>query len=96
MNEYLSKEYVLSCVNNFLSKTDMPIAAQYFYDCFRECKAADVQPVKRGRWIWSNSPEFGNPYGSYICSECESSQAYRENFCPNCGARMIKDGEQNE
>lgn len=54
----------------------------------KDIKTADVQPVKRGRWIWSSSPEFGNPYGSYICSECESRQAYRENFCPDCGARM--------
>ena len=45
MAEYLSKEYVLSCVDDFLSKTGMPIAAQFFYDCFEECKAADVKPL---------------------------------------------------
>lgn len=44
--------------------------------------------VKRGRWIWDSSPEFGNPYGSYVCSECDERQAYRENYCPNCGADM--------
>lgn len=49
MDEYLSRKFVLSCVDSFLSKTDMPIAAQYFYDCFRECEAANVQPVNQ--WI---------------------------------------------
>lgn len=49
---------------------------------------ADVQPVKHGRWIWDSSPEFGNPYGSYVCSECDERQAYRENYCPKCGADM--------
>lgn len=57
---------------------------------------ADVQPVKRGKWIYSETPEFGNPYGSYICSECNHRVAYKENYCPNCGARMVKDGEQND
>lgn len=54
---------------------------------------ADVQPVRHGRWTWGSSSEFGNPYGSYVCSECDERQAYRENFCPNCGARMDGDTE---
>ena len=59
-------------------------------------KLREMQPVKHGRWIWDSSPEFGNPYGSYNCSECESKQAFKENFCPDCGARMdLKDGDTN-
>ena len=50
--------------------------------------AADVQPVKRGRWVYSERPEFGNPYGSYQCSECKHIVPYKENYCPNCGADM--------
>ena len=57
MDEYLSREFVLSCVDSFLSKTDMPIAAQYFYDCFRECEAADVQPIDRWISIKDRLPE---------------------------------------
>lgn len=65
------------------------------YD-IRTLKAADVQPVKHGRWkhiAGMNSK----------CSECEryfpvqefDSRPFDINFCPHCGARMIKDGEQN-
>jgi hypothetical protein len=43
---------------------------------------------KRGEWVWDSSPEFGNPYGSYACSECKERQAFKENYCPNCGIRM--------
>lgn len=50
LDEYISKEYVLSCVDDFLSKTDMPIAAQFFYDCFRECEVADIKILKREKW----------------------------------------------
>lgn len=46
------------------------------------------KPVKSGRWVWNSQPEFGNPYGSYNCSVCGSKQAYRENYCPDCGTQM--------
>lgn len=43
---------------------------------------ADVQPVKRGKWI----------YGEHLahCSECgcECEEAFVTEFCANCGARM--------
>lgn len=94
MNEYISRDDALlhSEIIRVYSKDygniDV-VPVEYLADI----PAADVQPVKCGRWIWNSSPEFGNPYGSYICSECESKQAYQENFCPDCGARM--EGEQN-
>ena len=59
--------------------------------------SADVQPVKRGKWLHFNSD------GIIFCSECKH-EAYWDtdygqqlfDYCPYCGARMIKDGEQNE
>lgn len=58
-----------------------------------ELPAADVEPVRHGRWI------FGHTLGhSWMkCSEClvsQSGQTACFSYCPNCGARM--DGEQNE
>lgn len=92
MAEYISKEYALSCVDSFLSKTGMPIAAQYFYDCFRECEAADVQPVRHGRWIWdSNAPH--RDHGAYKCDNCGCHSDFEENYCYNCGVKM--DGDTN-
>lgn len=94
MDEYLSREYVLSCVDSFLSKTGMPIAAQYFYDCFRECDAADVQPVKHSK----NLSTFA--WDEFICENCsihlaewikldvEDYEEFNFTFCPNCGARI--------
>ena len=72
----------------------MPIAAQYFYDCFREIEAvaADVQPVKRGRWLhdrkaqWKCS-ECGN-FLDFDGLNCGRGTAF---FCPNCGADMRGD-----
>lgn len=55
-----------------------------------------VSSVKCGMWKWENSPEFGNPYGRYRCSECGERQKFAENYCPNCGARMSEDCDTNE
>lgn len=98
MDEYVSRETVNNIIedmrNNHFILMSERINLALLKSKVAEIPAADVQPVKRGKWIWSELPEFGNPYGSYICSECKSRQAYRENFCLNCGARM--DGETND
>lgn len=57
--------------------------------------AADVQPIRHGRWFHINND------GIIYCSECEN-EAYWDtdygqqlfDYCPYCGAKMIKDGEQ--
>lgn len=50
--------------------------------------AADVQPVKHGRWIDKNPQDKYDP--RYICSVCGSVEfpLSRHKYCPNCGARM--------
>ena len=59
--------------------------------------AADVEPVKRGRWIYNAES------GECVCSACgENALSFRKDtlygvdlyetcltdYCPNCGARM--------
>lgn len=54
---------------------------------------ADVQPVRRGRWIHFNDD------GIIFCSECKH-EAYWDtdygqqlfDYCPYCGARMKQEG----
>ena len=55
--------------------------------------AADVAPVRHGRWIW-HSEERG-----YLCSECGSgcllnyeSDWHKSDWCPHCGAKMDLEG----
>lgn len=63
------------------------------YD-IRTIKAADVQPVKRGRWFHLTDESI------VYCSEC-NSEAYWDtdygqqlfDYCPYCGAKMTKDGD---
>lgn len=62
-------------------------------------KAADVQPVRHGRWIGITEYCKKNGYipsgmGIYYwCSECDKEEQKTTDFCPNCGARMDGDTE---
>ena len=46
--------------------------------------AADVVPVRHGRWI-----EYRQGRWVYAkCSKCETVHDVRTNYCPNCGDKM--------
>ena len=52
--------------------------------------AADVQPVRHGRWLWRSF--------NIMCSECDFMPYFDSTeplypYCPNCGAKM--DGDVN-
>lgn len=46
--------------------------------------AADVEPVRRGRWL----PQILNGTRIWDCSECKTIGSPQWNYCPKCGARM--------
>lgn len=57
-------------------------------------QAADVAPVRHGRWIDAYPDIEPNPMFMYgICSECGFEQGLSKylNYCPNCGAKMDGD-----
>ena len=51
--------------------------------------AADVAPVRHGRWI--DNGDYGYKW-AFSCSKCGYIDGYpfndRHNYCPNCGAKM--------
>nr|DAR17637.1 MAG TPA: zinc-ribbon containing domain protein [Caudoviricetes sp.] len=67
---------------------------------FHRIPAADVEPVRHGRWeVYTHSRYCGNDeYGDpvfmdgvvYYCSnpKCRRKTVIKENFCPSCGAKM--------
>ena len=73
------------------------IRASQFADVVAAIKvipAADVVPVRRGRWkkSYADHEAFGvRPFFRY-CSECNEATVHQYNFCPNCGANM-RDGD---
>lgn len=62
------------------------------YD-IRTLKAADVQPIRHGRWTWDSNAPY-REHGAYKCSNCGCHSEFKENYCYGCGARMdLKDGD---
>lgn len=75
-------------------------ACDYIRNKLEELSSAAVAPVRHGRWILKNKV-----YGDYECSVCHGMDsnctgcysdhyAAKQNFCPNCGAKM--DGRETE
>lgn len=92
MTDYISREEVMQ---KFLKRCDRYINMQTMRDMINEIPAADVQPVKRGEWIWdSNAPH--REHGAYRCNKCGCHYYFAENYCYNCGAKMSEDGDENE
>ena len=97
--EYIDKETVLKhfdeVMNNEFCDADFKKAALGFSIYVSRLAAADVAPVKHGRWIdWGG---FGSLYNGFIpeykCSVCNSILHSKRSYCGNCGARM-DGGEQ--
>ena len=64
-------------------------------------KAIKIQPVKHGKWEYYKNNGIFDTHKCTLCGEkyeiymgIEPTTIYK--YCPNCGAKMIKDGEQNE
>ena len=57
--------------------------------CSARVPSADVVEVRHGKWNTIQA-------GMFVCSFCgaKPDEIYK-NFCPNCGADMKKQGEQN-
>ena len=90
MDEYIKREEAIHIA--FKS----PFFSDSLMEEIKAIPAADVAPVRRGRWEKQS--------GLYSCSECGMTCPYDVqadvieywacNYCPNCGAKM--DGELNE
>ncbi len=81
MSDYIEREAAQSAVWEEDNQTDMILA-------IGSLPAADVAPIRHGRWI----PADQTDDCCYTCSECGFERdAYllnARNYCPNCGARM--------
>lgn len=87
MPEYIERETAIKALMN-----DAPEQVGYSRedaaDCIRYMNAADVAPVRHGYWI---ERVHDDGYGEYVlfhCSECDTPNANKRNYCDHCGAKM--------
>ena len=58
--------------------------------------ADDVAPVRHGRWIEKEKYTFGVMYDCSICDNRILDNGHSWNYCPNCGARMTEDIDEQK
>lgn len=87
MDDLISRQAVLDILrekwNMFSSADD---AMQESIDTIDALPSAE----KTGRWINTRPPEMSD---NIVCSECGYDSIADYDYCPNCGARMIEEGE---
>lgn len=89
MADYIDREKIFSIWRSMPA----PASVTSLAAAISQTPAADVAPVRHGRW------EPGNP----ICPVCGENKFkdldadvwadWQPKFCPNCGALMDKEGE---
>ena len=59
--------------------------------CLEHIPAADVAPVRHGRWICvdTDTEQF------FLCNRCKKKEYWESNYCPNCGAKMNEEVTDN-
>ena len=105
MDEYIKREYAVDAVLDVYCDTpDIDLSGEKFESAILKIQAADVAPVRHGRWERIGiKGRKGLPIYP-CCSVCGIvSAAFRSEwegirgpwkFCPNCGAKM--DGDADE
>ena len=86
----MAKEYIER--QTLLHKIRWASSAEEAVMSVRRIPAADVTPVRHGRWRWITydaNPKIGNWHCTYCNRIPKSFQ--KEDFCPNCGAKMDKE-----
>ena len=87
MAEYVTKEQVIDWYRPY-GQTDEPIPFETLVSDLRDMKAADVAPVRHGRWLCvdTDTEQF------FLCNRCKKKEYWESNYCPNCGAKMDLEG----
>ena len=101
MAEYISREAVLEhlnkCKEDPLFDPDMARICFAISIFIENMQAADVQPVKRGKWDFQGYQLFKctNCKEMFTQNQLEAMQNHKDceecafpNFCPECGADM--------
>lgn len=101
MAEYIKREYAIDAVLDVYYDTpDIDLSGEKFEAAILKIQAADVAPVRHGRWEDKPNPQWG-AYDIRYCSACGWSihktklrkSDLNWEYCPNCGAKMDLEGE---
>lgn len=82
MPEHIERE---AFKNKYLCCGHLQEISEEDFDAF---PAADVEPVRHGRWVPKEKMIKCPGARNYICSRCGHEPLEIGDYCPNCGAKM--------
>ena len=87
MAEYIDKQATIDNIEKSFDKETIlnRFVRKIAISAVRRMEPADVCPIIRGNWIYSDEPY---PYSHYECDVCYESMPYPTRYCPKCGAYM--------
>lgn len=93
MTEYINRETVRETIQKMHSGDDLcrlpsDIILDDIWDRIKQIKSEPVMPCASGHW------KLAMNYMDELiarCSECYKDYYRTFNYCPNCGAMMVKD-----
>ena len=87
MAEYIEREAAMDIVR----RTSGDYAAAFAE--LRRLPAADVAPVRHGRWVYAKTYYDIDECNCSLCGQLMTTAIdKRMNYCPNCGAKMDLEG----
>ena len=97
MDEYIKREAATNVACNILWNMN-DLSTSVMAKALNSIPAADVAPVRHGRWLHTEEPLGWKDVDCMECSACHDSWIIEEdycfddmplwNYCPSCGAKM--------
>lgn len=95
MAEYIRRDYAIdAALDVYYDTPDIDLSGEKFEAAILKIPAADVAPVRHGRWVEKEKYTFGIMYDCSLCENRILDNGHTWNYCPNCGCRM--DGGDDE
>ena len=103
MDDYIKREDAIKANENYVPYQRLGEDRQLYFDrILKELPSADVEPVRHGHWtvIDTRYMRLDRRTDIMECSECGHQILRRTgeivNYCPNCGAKMIRRRQEHE
>ena len=90
MADYIDRDAMISEIERreALMVGDKRISVDAMKSFIKNRPAADVAPVRHGRWIEKEKYTFGIMYDCSLCENRILDNGHSWNYCPHCGAKM--------
>ena len=82
MDDLIQRQAVLDILSLYLNDTTM------IEEDVKALPPVTPQP-KTGHWVYKNLK-------GQFCSACDEQSVWKFNYCPNCGAKMVKEQESED